>query len=451
MVERSQNSYPLLRQFREFYAEIARLRGIAEGNHAAGASGSEAAAGPLTAATASASATIGTALAVDVAGEKSGGAVATAEDADATTIRVWQGTAKYLDQKMYEVNLSASSISHELLRELVYLMAAFADETFVCLVDWPGKEYWRDHLMEIRLFHTQIAGQEIFRRIDKLLARKDYGAEELAAVYLMALALGFKGQYLRTPDSAEAYRMKLFDRLLMTSPELRSDSLRLFPEAYRHTIVEGSPVRLPEPRTWWLVVALIVATWLVLSTIAWFALTGSTRQTLAVTMNSLDRVTNQQMATPAASKWKSLLFYLQNSAFRLELPPTVPLNSVKSTRGDGTFVAPLLIAVNVQNGNAAASPSEVKAWLLRGSTSFLTSANGVPLRSRPVSSVEWMENPPSGMTVGGATLFFLVDPGLDKQELAYHPQLDFPAAAAFGISIAGVTLYLPDEPNAGGQ
>ena len=30
MPERSQNSYPLLRQFREFYAEVARLRRIAE-------------------------------------------------------------------------------------------------------------------------------------------------------------------------------------------------------------------------------------------------------------------------------------------------------------------------------------------------------------------------------------------------------------------------------------
>ena len=36
MVERSQNSYPLLRQFREFYAEVARLRAIVERAGSAG-------------------------------------------------------------------------------------------------------------------------------------------------------------------------------------------------------------------------------------------------------------------------------------------------------------------------------------------------------------------------------------------------------------------------------
>ena len=36
MVERSQNSYPLLRQFREFYAEVARLRAIVEHAGSAG-------------------------------------------------------------------------------------------------------------------------------------------------------------------------------------------------------------------------------------------------------------------------------------------------------------------------------------------------------------------------------------------------------------------------------
>ena len=155
--------------------------------------------------------------------------------------------AAYLDQKMYEVRLAASAVSHDYLEELVYIMAAFADETFVCLLEWPGKDYWRDHLMELRLFHSQIAGQDIFRRIEKSLVRQDYGVEELAIIYLMVLALGFKGQYLRDPAAVELYRKKLFDRLVMTNPELRRESQRLFPEAYRHTVTEGAPVRLPEP------------------------------------------------------------------------------------------------------------------------------------------------------------------------------------------------------------
>src|ERR1700761_3058970 len=211
MLERSQNSYPLLRQFREFYAEIARLRRFVEDPPASGEAAPEgtfaAASGPETARDGGALQLAGSALAV--------------EEADATGSRVWDEMTRFLDRKMYEDKVAARPLSRDILRELVYIMAAYADETFVCLLDWSGKDYWADHLMELRLFHSQIAGQEIYRRIDRILTRQDYGTEEGAAVSLMVLALGFKGQCLRAPASVEAYRKRLFDRLLLTNPELR--------------------------------------------------------------------------------------------------------------------------------------------------------------------------------------------------------------------------------------
>ena len=110
---------------------------------------------------------------------------------------------------------------------------------------------------------------------------------------------------------------RLFDRLLLTNPELRWDGRRIFPEAYRHTVTEGAPVRLPEPRRWWWGVGGIVAAWLILSTIAWLVLTGPTRRTLAVTMQSLDIVTNRRSDSAASSKWRAIPFELQDGAFRL--------------------------------------------------------------------------------------------------------------------------------------
>jgi len=459
MVERSQNSYPLLREFREFYAEVARLRRVvAEARAGGGRSFPASPAASEAAMTAPASAQAGTEVATETArpGGQSGNAVtgnavALSEKIDATTLYVQQEMSKYLDQKQYEVKLSASSISHDQFQELVYIMAAFADETFVCLVEWPGKDYWRDHLMELRLFHTQIAGQDIYRKIDTLLERQDYGAEELAAVYLMALALGFKGLYLRAPESVEAYRKRLFDRLLMTNPDLRGVSYRLFPDAYRHTVVEGSPVRLPEPRTWWLAVAGIVATWLVGSTIAWTVLTGATGDKLDTTRHALGRVMSRQWVS-ATTKWTEVPLNLQNGAFRVELPANVPLNIAVTKKGTGTTAAPVLISVQRASGTGAArSDTQVKAWLSSGSISFLSSANGLPIRARAVSSVEQMQNPPSGVTASGSTLFFFVDLACSEQELAYHPQLSFPANGAYGVAAATVTLYLPDASTAGAQ
>jgi len=445
MVERSQNSYPLLRQFREFYAEIARLRAIAEDAGSAGRSSLRTARSAEVASEESRSVlepgAIPSSPATTVLVDQPAEATAFGKNLDATTIRIWHEMAAYLDQKMYEVRLATSAISHDYLEELVYIMAAFSDETFVCLLDWPGKDYWRDHLMELRLFHTQIAGQDLFRRIEKALVRQDYGVEELAMIYLMVLALGFKGQYLRDPPAVELYRRKLFDRLAMTNPELRRESRRLFPEGYRHTVTEGAPVRLPEPKTWWLIVAGIVGSWLLLSTVAWLALTSTTRHELSVAMKSLDRVVNHEKVAAPMEKWTALPFTLQNGAFRAQLPASVPLAKGAS----GAVVAPFLVAVDGFGGQPAGSASQVARWLARGATTVTSSANSSP-KSQPVVSADQIQTPPGGITATGSTLFFIVDTGFGAQQLGGQPQLSFPVDGRDGISVDAVTLYLPGQP-----
>jgi len=446
MLERSQNSYPLLRQFREFYEVVARLRRTAES-----AAYSGEAAQPIPGRLPAQASSV--ASLPDYAAQPSASSVALVEGVDPTTLQVWREMALYLDQKMYEVKLAASSLTHDFLEELVYLMAAFADETFACLVDWSGRDYWSEHWMESRLFNSQVAGEDIFRRIDKILTRRDYGAEELSSIYLMILALGFRGRYLRDPAAVDVYRKKLFDRLLMTNPDLRRDSLRLFPEAYRH-ISEGAPVQLPEPRKWWFVVAGIVATWLVVSTIAWLSLTRSTEKTLHQTMRSLQKVRERETMLDASTKWRFLAFTLQNGSFRLTLPASLPLLA-NGASGAGSAVAPFVIAINGQGGFSAGTPSQVQSWLSRGSTTFPADLRGALPTHRMLASIEPMPSPPSGVMAGNTTLFVWVDPGLSAQELALHPQLTFPLngdnADGNRVSVAAISLYLQAPSSAVAQ
>jgi hypothetical protein len=161
----------------------------------------------------------------------------------------------------------------------------------------------------------------------------------------------------------------------MTNPDLRRDSLRLFPEAYRHTISEGAPVRLPQPPRWWLGVAGVVATWLVVSTITWLYLTYPTEQTLNATMRSLKKVMNRQTTLEASTKWRPLAFALQNGTYRLTLPSSLPLLAASGSAA-GATVAPLVIAINGQGGYSAGTAAQVQSWLSRGSTTF-------PLDQRP--------------------------------------------------------------------
>ena len=98
----------------------------------------------------------------------------------------------------------------EMERELRYIMAAFADETFVQL-EWAGREQWRSRSLERQLFDSDVAGERIFRNIDAALTRREAAAEELATVYLAALVLGFRGKYREQADSGavESYRREL--------------------------------------------------------------------------------------------------------------------------------------------------------------------------------------------------------------------------------------------------
>lgn len=449
MQERRQDTYPLLRQFREFYVELTRLRRMVEGT--VSAEFTPALAQPRfaqvladSAPASSGDATTSTALVPSPPD-----ALAEGETED-VTLRVWTQVADFLDQKIFEARSATSALTRDLMEELVYVMAAFADETFVCLVKWPGAIYWRDRLMELRLFRSQISGQLLFRRIDDLLSRQSYADEELCAVYLMVLSLGFRGRYLRQPAAVNGYRDKLYERLLMLNPEMRRETPRLFPEAYRHTVSEGAPTRLPEPRTWWLLVAAIVGLWLVLSTVGWFVLTQQTRSTLADTEQALARIDERQATPNQPVRWNVVRFAATPDAFRLDLSSQLPLE--KANPGQAATAAPLLVAVT---GTAGASPgpaSDVQTWLSRGVIAFPTNTDAVPPKNRTVASVSLVKSPPRGITVGMTTLVFFIRLGVSSEDLALHPQLIVPAAdAPHGVDVSEMVLYLPNGSEAGAQ
>ena len=118
MLERSQNSYPILRQFREFYGEVARVRQVVEERkpgevplHLRLPSPMHRRSGPP--------AYRSPPEAADVSGAAAAGRREEITPSDEnwdqiTTRRVWSEMALYLDQKMYEVKLAAGSLSHDL-------------------------------------------------------------------------------------------------------------------------------------------------------------------------------------------------------------------------------------------------------------------------------------------------------------------------------------------------
>jgi type VI secretion system protein ImpK len=191
---------------------------------------------------------------------------------------IWTRLVSFLERQLADVSRIAGPVGFEFHREAVYVMAALTDEIFVHM-DWEGREFWLSHLVEARFFNTHLAGEQFFRRLDRVLTRDDDAAIEIASVYLGALALGFRGKYWNpsSEETLEAYRTRLVRFISARDPEITECGKRLFPEAYRNTLRSGVLQRLPDSRRWLLVLVGLIVAWLIISQIVWWNLSSDLR------------------------------------------------------------------------------------------------------------------------------------------------------------------------------
>src|SRR6185295_12371041 len=157
----------------------------------------------------------------------------------------------------------ASGAVLQYYRQAQYVMIAAADEVFVEL-PWSGAAHWRANLLETEQFGTRCAGQAIFDRIDAILERADPKDIELAAVYLTALALGFRGRYGDQHDGGaiDRYKRLLYQFIFSKRPDLDDPFRKLLPQCYDATITTGTGKKLRSPRVWWWAAAAVVVVWL---------------------------------------------------------------------------------------------------------------------------------------------------------------------------------------------
>lgn len=164
-----------------------------------------------------------------------------------------------------------------LYREAQYLMAALTDEIFLHSLEWDGRDAWREHLMETRLFNSYIAGEKVFRELDKLLKDNNPVYSDVARIYLIALSLGFQGKYRHLPENGDLdnYKHRLYSFITKNNAERLHEYLHhnpnkhIFPDAYSYTIKESKRQELPSLRPWGVALLLTVAGLLVASYFLW--------------------------------------------------------------------------------------------------------------------------------------------------------------------------------------
>jgi type VI secretion system protein ImpK len=199
-----------------------------------------------------------------------------------------QRKAQYMLNRLYETlesqALKAAQMGGDFAisyyREAQYVMAALADEIFLYL-PWNGVDYWKDNLLESRLFGTHDAGDKFFDNLDRFMQLRDPLRTDVAEVYLLALGLGFLGKYRGRTDlkQLDLYRQQLYVFINHHEPRLYRGGERLFPDAYAHTLEEGRPRRFDDMRFWTGAIACVFGVLLLFSFITWQRLTSDLEST----------------------------------------------------------------------------------------------------------------------------------------------------------------------------
>ena len=162
----------------------------------------------------------------------------------------------------------------------LYVMAALADEIFILELDWPGREAWLDVLLEHRLFKTRNAGSHFFSMAHDLvqIQSRDNLYVDLAAVFLLALALGFRGRYRGQQGHAalQEIRLQLYKLVNQKNrpgvPERAAGERYAFIQAYQHTLQGTEDARLAPVSPWLALGGYALLGYLMLSVVVWLVL-----------------------------------------------------------------------------------------------------------------------------------------------------------------------------------
>ena len=180
-------------------------------------------------------------------------------------------------------------------KQAKYVMVALADDIFLHL-DWDGQGDWVSNLLEAQIFGSHSAGQHFFENLDLLLREQNPNTVDLAKVYLMALSLGFEGKYYGTGDRRKLvrYRELLFTFIYGREPDVDDEKRYLFPEAYYSLAREESQRKLSDPRKWLVVLCLVIVVYTAATQAFWIQFT----QELNTVNQSIAKIIGELKAQP---------------------------------------------------------------------------------------------------------------------------------------------------------
>lgn len=210
-------------------------------------------------------------LAAYLAGENSPAPSTAAEFAQRVSARLL-GALRLQERRCSE---EPSSEAGQLERKALYLMAAVADEILIFELEWPGRDAWLTVLLEQSMFDSSNAGSRFFAMAEQLV-RDDLRSPlrvDLAAVFLLAMELGFKGRYRarQAQPQLDKIRGQLYQLVSSAGADV-GESRHAFAQAYGYVLQGQRDERLAPVSPWRNLGLYGLLGYLLLTTVAWIVL-----------------------------------------------------------------------------------------------------------------------------------------------------------------------------------
>lgn len=175
-----------------------------------------------------------------------------------------------LEERGRDFSTRGGDYGSRLFARVIYVFAAFADDVML-ESHWVGRDEWVRAPLEVKLFGSQSAGEEIFNDIDNGLSKYEFGKRDLAKIYLMALNLGFEGKFKGTQSEVDIrrYKVRLFELINERAPENSEATKSFLGSVYRYNQTGGAPEMMSYLKPWIITISAIGGLYLLGSHLIW--------------------------------------------------------------------------------------------------------------------------------------------------------------------------------------
>lgn len=164
-----------------------------------------------------------------------------------------------------------------------YAIVALADELLIN-EPWQYRQWWQHNLLEEAVHGTYVAGEEFFRRAERILTeRRTMEYREVARVYLLCMQLGFRGQYrgARSNGAIEHLSARLYE-YITDQPYLAGTVTTSLSDIENSYVFSSETVRYFAPSyRRYLILAALIGGWVLVSLVLWFTMTVPLRRIAA--------------------------------------------------------------------------------------------------------------------------------------------------------------------------